>query len=260
MTETRTLPDYANPPVVEVAVSVYFKPLRGFKTAHFGEFWALHKDDFPAVDDQPPILEAAPPQIMDLPPLRRVFLLNAAGTYLLQMQADLFAYNWRKIPSSEVYPHFDSIRKSFESRWKSFQEFVTHHRLGPLELIRYEVTYVNQFRESAGAFPMALERYSHLIRLHRGGPEYILPAPFGLAAQLQFHIPDDQGTLRVSFKHGTRIEDKADVMQVDVTAVTNAKQDGSDLSEWLETAHKWIVTGFTDLTSSEAHKLWGRTI
>ena len=29
---------------------------------------------------------------------------------------------------------------------------------------------------------------------------------------------------------------------------------------WFDTAHEWIVRGFTDLTTDEAHKLWGRTV
>lgn len=36
------------------------------------------------------------------------------------------------------------------------------------------------------------------------------------------------------------------------------KPDGTDMEECFEMAHEWIVRGFTDLTSIQAHKQWGR--
>jgi hypothetical protein len=47
-------------------------------------------------------------------------------------------------------------------------------------------------------------------------------------------------------------------MQIDLAATVEAKSDESDLDEWLEVAHTWIVQGFTDLTSREAQAQWER--
>jgi uncharacterized protein (TIGR04255 family) len=121
------------------------------------------------------------------------------------------------------------------------------------------VTYVNHIVEQEpGAFPSAIQKYSPLIKLREGDPQHFLPSPKALLAELQFGIPEDQGLLRVSFKQGVRQIDQREVMQVDLSARKNAKADGSDLDTWLEIAHEWIVRGFTDLTSEEAHAIWRR--
>jgi uncharacterized protein (TIGR04255 family) len=254
----RPLPEYRKPPVVEVAIGLHFRPLPGFKTAHYGSFWALQKDSYPKVEDQAPILESLPAELVALPPLRRVFLQHADGTYLVQLQPDLFVFNWRKIPPTVVYPRFVEITKRFRDAWGSFRTYVEDNNLGPFEFTRYDVTYVNQIVESAGAFPLALEQYSPLIRVRTQSEEHFLPDPIGLVADVQFKIPEEKGILRVSFSHGTNPGSKEDVMQMQVIAQSNAKPDGSDLNEWLEVAHTWIVRGFTDLTSKEAHEQWGR--
>jgi uncharacterized protein (TIGR04255 family) len=107
-------------------------------------------------------------------------------------------------------------------------------------------------------FPIALDRYTPIIELRKRQPEHFLPDPKVLSTDLQFEIANGQGTLRVSLKHGIRASDKIEVMQMDLSAVSSAKPDGSNLPDWLETAHEWIVRGFTDLTTEEAHGKWKR--
>ncbi len=259
MEEKRTLPDYKNPPVVEVAVNAFFKPLPRLKTAHFGRFWEMHRSEFPTSDDYPPVY-VSEPQLLDLPPLRRIFLVGANGTYVVQLQADLFVLNWRKIPLDQQYPHFESIKKQFLKHWQSFQDFVRTFELGNLELTRYELAYINQFVEPQGSFPGALEKYTHLIHVRPPRPEHFLPPASNLAADVRFIIPEGKGTLSVALKNGTRLKDKTDILQLDVIARGDARADGGDLVTWFDIAHTWIVKGFTELTSEEAHKTWGRTI
>jgi uncharacterized protein (TIGR04255 family) len=254
----RQLPKYENPPVVEVAISVFFKSLPGFMSGHFGQFWAANAD-YPITQDQPPLVENIGIELIQLPPLRRVFLLTEDSNYLMQVQPDFFAHNWRKTKPGDGYPSFEHAKRLFLQKWEGFQKFVAAFKLGDLSLTRYEVTYVNHIVEQqSGAFPSAIEKYSPLIKLREVQPKQFLPNAKSLLADLQFDIPNEQGTLRVSFKQGVRDVDKSEVMQVDLSARRNAKPDGSDLLSWLEIAHEWIVCGFTDLTSEEAHKLWKR--
>src|SRR5262245_41023644 len=48
------LPDYATPPVDEVVVGVQFQrmPITG---AHIGLFWSFVRNDFPKIEEQPPL-------------------------------------------------------------------------------------------------------------------------------------------------------------------------------------------------------------
>jgi uncharacterized protein (TIGR04255 family) len=255
----RPLPRFNKPPVVEVAISVYFKPITGLKTAHFGRFWNLVSTDYPKTEDRFPIIEPPATASPEFLPLPRIWLISENETYLIQLQNNFFAHNWRKVRDSDQYPSFEHAKGLFMDKWGIFKTFVGDARLGGPEPTSYEVTYVNHFVEPAGAFPLAIEQYSPLISLRSAAPGHFLPSPKKLLADLQFDILQEQGKIRVTFKQGARLTDKKEVMQVDVTARKAAKADGSDMDEWLEVAHEWIVRGFTDLTTPGAHEKWERT-
>jgi hypothetical protein len=122
----------------------------------------------------------------------------------------------------------------------------------------YEVTYINHFAGKPGSFPSAAGAYLPVFNWETARSEEFLPKPNVLGLDLRFPMPDDKGVLRASVKHGKRSTDDADVMLVQMTALGPAKQEKGDMKTWLELAHEWIVRGFTDLTSTQAHKQWGR--
>jgi uncharacterized protein (TIGR04255 family) len=253
----RSLPDYKSPPVVEVAISVFFKPLQKFSSAHYGAFWKELGDHFPEVEDNPPVFGGRTPQIFEAPPLPRVFFKSVEGEYLLQLQPDLFVQNWRKTKLNQQYAHFETIAAEFESRWNQFRSYASRNQLGNLECTRFEMVYVNQVFEPKGTFPMALERFTDLVQFRQRKADHFLPDPSSFSAEIQFNIPENSGVLSVSFKHGTRSDEK-DVLQIDLTARKQASPEGTELKSWLNVAHTWIVRGFTDLTSETAHKQWER--
>lgn len=256
----KRLPKYTKPPVVEVAISVFFKPLRGFKTAHYGRFGDLVAA-YPLTEDQVPIMENLVQEVADtnfLPPLRRVFFLTRSNDFVLQLQPDFFAHNWRKVKEEDQYPSFQKAKELFLGHWEIFKGFVAQEELGPLKVARYDVTYVNHLIEGTfGAFPGALERYTSIIKLRERKPEHFLPDARMVSTVLEFGIPSGAGTLRVSLAHGKR-PDAKEVIQMDLSARMKGKEDDSDIDSALETAHEWIVRGFTDLTSEDAHKIWER--
>jgi len=257
---TKPLPKFERPPVVEVAISVFFRNLDGFRSAHFGSFWELNKD-YPITEDVAPVIDSdgAGFELSQLPPLRRAFFITRSNDYLIQVQPDFFAHNWRKTKADDAYPSFERAKALFVEKWNLFTRFVSERKLGDLQLTRYEVTYVNHLvEEQAGAFPIAIEKYSPLLKLRQPTAGQFLPSPKSLLAELQFDIAKEK-VLRVSLKQGVRATDQKEVMQLDLSARSTAQSDGSDMMEWLEIAHEWIVRGFTDLTSSEAHRLWSRT-
>ena len=255
----RPLPKYQKPPVVEVGVSVFFKQLPLFKSAHFGRFWDLNPD-YPVAEDQPPYFEGGvPPSGFMFGLLPRVFLITGDSNYVIQLQADFFAHNWRKVKVDDAYPSFEKAKGVFLDKWKLFSGFVGDNKLGDLHLSRYEVTYVNHIAEKAqGEFPLGISKYSPLISLREAAKDDFLPNPRALSADLQFEMGGSNGVLRVSFKQGVRPLDQKNVIQMELAARADAKPDGSDMLEWLEVAHEWIVRGFTELTTPEAHSKWER--
>ena len=212
------------------------------------------------MEDWSPVAEGSSVEILQLlPPFRRVFLISKDGNYVMQLQTDFFGHNWRKTRAMDAYPSFAMAKRLFLEKWELFRKFVAENKLGELQLTRYDVTYVNHLIENPGVFPRAIEKYTPLIQLRAAAPEHFLPDPKSLLADLQFGISENQGELRVAFKQGVRQFDKAEVMQLDLSARNKAEADGSDVEKWLELAHEWIVRGFTDLTSKDAHQQWKRT-
>jgi uncharacterized protein (TIGR04255 family) len=49
------LPEFEKPPVVEVVLSIQFKPLALFRTPHVGLFWLKFREKFPTLQESVPI-------------------------------------------------------------------------------------------------------------------------------------------------------------------------------------------------------------
>ena len=114
----RNLPDFANPPLAEVALSVQFEPLEQLRTAQIGLLWGEFRQRFPVTEEHAPldsvierfgvsrtsVLEPRL-QMLETPPVPRVWFLNEAGTELIQVQQERFIHNWRRLNrrSKEVY-------------------------------------------------------------------------------------------------------------------------------------------------------------
>ena len=110
------LPEFENPPVVEVALSIKFKPLN-LTTVHIGVLWERFRSQFPRIEDQPPLdlpteteRERVPTQfsgqlrLLSSLPRMRSWFVSSSGTQLIQVQYDLFAHNWRRNDTDETYP------------------------------------------------------------------------------------------------------------------------------------------------------------
>jgi hypothetical protein len=92
-------------------------------------------------------------------------------------------------------------------------------------------------------------------------PDRFLPEPVNPAWAATFNMPDDSGTLVVKFGNG-RVQGEETKVQIFELAARGPVKDRSEaaMKEWFDLAREWIVRGFTDLTSKEAHDLWGREI
>lgn len=256
------LPVFESPPVIEVVIGVSFNQLKHLTTSHFGLFWQQIKRNYPFFEDHPPLADPTLPlgqlqfAALDKPPLRRVFFRASDRDYLLQLQPDRFVHNWRKTDDVAPYPHFPAAKSKFNAAWTEFQRFVAKLELGPIQVVQFEVTYINHFVEEPGNFPGKTGFYTPLFNGENTGSTGYLPSPSALAYNLQFPFPEGQGTLYVSSKHGTRGSDKKDVMIFELSARGPIREDGASLDTYFELGHEWIVRGFKDLTSREAHQQW----
>lgn len=149
---------FENAPLVEVALSVQLQPLQMFTSAHAGEFWQSIKQDFPLSQEQPPLgpigeffgtsknLQVGMPFPLHvgMPGIRNWFI-SSDGAYLLQIQRDRFALNWRKTISESAYPRYPVIRARFVELYEKFSKFIESAAIGKCEINIHEVTYINQW-------------------------------------------------------------------------------------------------------------------
>jgi uncharacterized protein (TIGR04255 family) len=253
---TLPIPSYGSPPLTEVAVGVTLPPLK-LQTRHIGEFWTEIRDEYPHTEDNPPIPVDGTPQFMamTLPPLRRVFMMTPNKEYIIQIQEGRFLHNWRKLPAQATYPRYDVVLEKFLSAWKKFTTFSTRRELGDPSPIGFELSYVNELDDPAAHGIPEFVKSLEWQKLH---PIFLTEPPQATNIAWSFMLPEHKGTMNVSTNRITRPDGKTALLLV-LSCVGTASEKYS-LEDWFGTAHQWIVNGFTDLTTAEAHKLWKREV
>ncbi|MEW6380759.1 MAG: TIGR04255 family protein [bacterium] len=247
------LPKYRNPPVVEVALGVFFEDIKSMKLPHSGVFWQKIRKEFPRVTHADPlgILED---DITKLP-LPRVWFINEHETNLIQYQTNCFFFNWRKIPFAEKYPRYSTVKKAFERYHNLFIEFLHENNMGKISYKQCELTYVNHIpKDNIWNSPADINQIMRDIIWTKNENRF-LPEPKSIQWFSIFSLPDDFGELKISLKHGKRISDDYPLFILEISA----KGLGGDrtperISEWFDLAHEWIVNAFADITSDDMQK------
>lgn len=271
-------PDFIRPPVVEVALSVQFAPLRAMTTAHVARYWAAVQDRFPDWTEAHPIepvveLFGAPQVALPrfalsveggLPPHRALFQ-DANGAELVQVQRDRFVRNWRRHTTDEPgYPRYPALRQKFQADLEHFFGFATEHHLGVPEINQCEITYVNHLPAGEG-----WERQGEVDRVMamfaRRAFDDVLPEPENVKATFRyvFAWPDDQepaGRLHVRISPMHRWSDGANLIAVTLTARGRPRgTDGPAVLRWMDVGHGFLVNAFASMTRPEMHNVWGRS-
>jgi uncharacterized protein (TIGR04255 family) len=270
---TEPLPSFENPPVGEVAVSLQFERLERLTSIHLAELWQSFKQDFPVVEEQPPLPQvreelrsgpAAPP----LPEIRlsggmvvpRFVFLDPAGGRLFQVQQDRFVHNWRR-QADEPYPRYVELRSAFVERLLAFREFVAGHGVGDILPNQCELTCVNPIA------PGVWERHGQLDRVvtvwQNSFSDAFLTEPQDVRFLERHWIRDSRdsviGRLYIQLDpiyHLPTGEPRLLLQLIARGAPLGAKL--NDAMAFLDIAHEWIVRGFTSITQPEMHEVWGR--
>lgn len=272
-TETRPpLPDFSNPPVIEVVYGIQFEPI-GFRSPIIGLFWQSIRSDYPMFQEMP-VLEPAIEtfgldtsnkqgeiQLLPGPPIPRLFFIDKTGHWVLQLQNDRLLHNWRKVDGEGIYPRFGEASKRFFDAWERLRLFCKKEQFSLPVMNQLELTYINHipiaenvdpFKEANTVFPDMRWRENHSF----------LPAPETLVWKTSFVLPDRQGRLHVSLRHALRRKDNLPVLLFELT-VRGMPHTESDVGvkQWFASAREWIVRGFADLTEESVQReRWGRNI
>jgi len=267
------LPDFDNPPLDEVALSVQFDPIPGLQTAQIGLLWSKFRKDFPKTEQHPPLDSITerfgPPkrpsvqlELAMSPPAPRCWFLKEDGTELIQVQHDRFIHNWRKLAADDSYPRYEHVRKQFQSEMETFCGFLEAESIGEFSPNQCEVTYINAI------FPGDVwERHGQLGNIlapidiqysdgFLGEPENVR-----FATQHTFLDSDGKplGRLYFSVSPAFKSPENIPIYLLNVSARgTPRGKSIADIMDFMDTGREWIVRGFTSITTPEMHRIWGR--
>jgi uncharacterized protein (TIGR04255 family) len=275
MSGRTTLPDFARPPLVEVALSVQFNTLEGLRTPHLGLLWTDFRDRFPKFEEHPPIppmtekfgLRPAPApsfsvDLMNVPPLPRCWFLNEAGTELIQVQQDRFIRNWRKVGTGDEYPRYERIRKSFEEDFSRFVAFVRREKLGEMKPNQCEVTYVDHVIGGEGwARHGQIDEVVTLWAKRKA--DAFPPEPEDVRFAVRYLIPSSEGEplgrLHFELQPGILKAENRPIFVLNFTARGRPETEDIDgVLKFFDLGRDWAGRAFVAVTSERMHEAWGR--
>jgi uncharacterized protein (TIGR04255 family) len=246
---------------LEVVCGVQFSGADGWGTPHFGRFWQQIQNEYPLFEDQAPLaplrLENAAssePQILTMPPLRRVFFVQPPGNFLIQLQQDRLLHNWRKTDDKDEYPRYERAYDRFVSAWRQFEAFLEQVSLPPAHAKVFELTYINHITRSGAKFPRDV--WDFLAFYERTPKATTVQESSAISMHFAWPLPAEMGSLTLDLKHGVRPNDESDVLVIELIARGKAKESTGYMNEWFDVAHLAIVRTFDDFTTLEAHALW----
>ena len=268
----RTLPEFNSPPVFETVLAVQFNPIQGLSIGHHGLFWSTIRSDFPKYISKSTLdpatekfgAEVKPTpkfrlQVMDTPDIRSWFT-NEPETRLVQVQQDRFIFNWKKVKGTEEYPRYDTLKPEFQKVWKKFNEFLIGEGFAVPEINQCEVTYVNHIEIGTGWKSYGdTHKVISILSGKLGGA--FLNEPESINLKTSYLMPDKKGRLHISVQPAIRKYDTKEIIQVSLTARGEPNSSNTkDILSCFDLGREWIVRGFTDFTTKEMHKTWGRTL
>ena len=263
------LPDFSNPPIDEVAISIQFPVITEMRDVHSGLYWRMVRGDYPKVENQPriespiesPDFALSQPMAIQVPfqtQLQgRTWLISNSDDYLIQIQNDRFVQNWRRRDTD--YKHFEDVWDLFSDNYAKFKYMISTENLQQPCVQQVEVTYINWIPELSPS-------------------QYFRPASVGsVEAHSQTRDPEEQTlTMRYRLDDGTHATERLYVqcqpaIRPQTPKITGSQlalvyraafADGlsdSEIESYANSGRIIVVNAFTTLTTSKAHEIWGRT-
>jgi uncharacterized protein (TIGR04255 family) len=270
MAQKNALPNYENPPVTEVVCGILFQPLSMLTAPYLGTLWEKFKPTYPRCKEVAPLAPVIErfdegPERSEVPferlfSLSRTWFETTDGNGLIQVQRDRFLHNWKKERDNDRYPHYDYVIENFRNHLQQFEAFLDENKLGVVEPLQYELTYVNHILKGAGWITLDEVKRVFTDFSWRGGSSRFLPTPETINWRTTFLLTNQVGRLHASIRSAKRRTDGQPVLLFELTARgIGANKSRDAMWEWFDLAHEWIVQGFTDLTSEEIQKtIWRR--
>jgi uncharacterized protein (TIGR04255 family) len=276
MTEpAATLPSFERPPVVEVLFGAQFESIVGLRAAHLGLLWErLNQDgrDYSVLEEYvplDPVIEHFGPQpprppfqveILDNPPVPRVFISNSGRTSIWQVQANRAMYSWVRANPAVKYPRYPAISATFNELFREFCEFLDVRGLQQPRIRQAELAYINVLPAGEGwTSPAQIERVIQMWQQREDGRH--LPEVEDIRFLQRHLVRDEEGVyarLYVGMEPTEGPDDKGG-LRLSLTVRGRPRGEGlSGLGSFMDNAHEVIVRTFAAVTTEQMHERWGR--
>jgi uncharacterized protein (TIGR04255 family) len=265
------LPDYENPPLNEILLSLQFSQPSGFGNVQIVLLWQkLFKEKFPNYQEQPPLqplFEVFGPNPIPLPSIQismavpevRYWFTN--DDEVIQIQNNRFIHNWRKTREDQKYPHYETIRENFTKEIELIAGFLNENKLGELQVNQCEVSYINHIE-----FPDGKNPHTNLHRVFRSINENeTVDHSSSLLLedciyQTRYSINHENtkiGRLHVQAIPAIRRSDQKPIIQL--TLIARGRPIGNSIDsafEFMDLGRSLIVKHFDLFTTVEMHDFW----
>jgi uncharacterized protein (TIGR04255 family) len=188
----------------------------------------------------------------------RVWFISKDDTCLVQLQPDRLLFNWREGMSKKAYPRFKKIAAKFRPIFDKYKKFVRANKLGELQVVQTELTYINHIRFGGGfdSFAALGELFPD-FSWRRGGRT--LEAPDNFQFRSTHPLPDENKLFLLITSAKVRA-DQTPMIRFDLTARGRGIKAVDDVWNWYGRANVWIVDSFVDMTSKAMQRdIWKRT-
>jgi uncharacterized protein (TIGR04255 family) len=277
VTRPADLPDYRDPPIDEVIISLPFVAIPGLTEPVSSLYWLKVRERFPKTQAQPrvePQMERfnqpgapfgpfgfqgnfAPPFQVAAP--GRFWFVSDDDVSVLQVQNGRFTQNWRR--RDEPYPHFEQLMLEYWHHFRLFCELLTEEDLSLPEVQQVELTYINWITD----LPMSTFLRVTSPAISMPGMDDT-PEDQTITARYVIRNTDPAGDpvarLHVDAQPAVRVGNTEGQVGVQFSlSFRSPIQPGIDpeaLDRRFELGREVIVRTFTDLTSDAAHAHWGR--
>ena len=269
------LPSFGKPPLTEVVVSLQFEPLDKFSVAHLGLFWQRVRNRFPTVAHAQPVdriverLGVSPAKSLALklanlsgpPPVPRLWCIDHNEQEMIQIQADRFSLNWRKVSDTDSYPRYKSyIRDKFSLELKELVHFLADEKIGEIKPKQCELTYINHIAMGSG-----WNKHSELGRVFVGWNDKIIEdfsaeiedIGINMRVILRDKRKEFIGRLHINISPALRNKDKMPIIVLNLTARgIPFRDDFNGVFDFYDFAHEQIVKNFDAITTTKMHQIW----
>ncbi len=263
------LPDFKEPPLNEVVLGVQFPPIEGYNQIHAGDVWRLFKEQYPLVEEQPPlapVFETFGPIGAQQTPFsfgqalmhNRYWFIAPDQHELIQFQNDRFLHNWRQTRASVAeYPRFEALLSKFQTEFLRLSDFVrtlSGERSKQLTCNQVEVSYINHILlpSDAGFDPASALKVANFSS--------VPPDDFSMVWRRALRNSSGSPYARLSCEAQTALNHKGEKIIALTITVRGNPSVGTigNVIEFMKEARVTIVNEFASITTDSAHTNWGR--